>query len=112
CLDTGSDDRPTTQKEYAGWLCERMRIPLPGSSPAFAPGVPRVSLRGRRVRNDKLKRELELTLRYPTYVEGEAAIEAEERGECSPEQTVTAAATPSLAAVTPAAAPATAAPAA
>jgi hypothetical protein len=35
-------------------------------------------VRGRYLKNDKMKRELDLTLLYPTYVEGEAQIEAEE----------------------------------
>jgi nucleoside-diphosphate-sugar epimerase len=75
-----ADDRPTTQLEYATWLCERMGIPLPASRPALAEGRAKVAHRNRRIRNDRLKAELGLTLRYPTFVEGEAAIEAEEAG--------------------------------
>ena len=73
-----ADDKPTLQREYAAWLCERLGVPLPASVASIAPGAPRTLLRGRRLRNDKMKRELLLTLRYPTYVEGEAQIEAEE----------------------------------
>ena len=72
-----ADDEPTTQRDYATWLCERMGIPLPPSRSLYEPGAPRVAHRNRRVRNTKLKTELGLTLRYPTFREGEAAIEAE-----------------------------------
>ena len=73
-----ADDEPTTQLEYATWLCERMGLPLPPFRPTFAPGKARVAHRNRRVRNTRLKADLGLTLRYPSYREGEAAIEAEE----------------------------------
>jgi nucleoside-diphosphate-sugar epimerase len=73
-----ADDEPTTQGEYARWLCERMGLPMPPSRPMFQPGAPRASHRNRRIRNDRLKRALALELRYPSFREGEAAIEAEE----------------------------------
>jgi nucleoside-diphosphate-sugar epimerase len=72
-----ADDLPTTQLEYATWLCDRMGIPLPPSRPMFAPGAPRVPHRNRRIRNTGIKTALGFTLRYPTFREGEAAIEAE-----------------------------------
>lgn len=75
------DDKPTTQLEYAEWLCQRLGIPRPPSIASYAPGMRRQPHRGRRIRNDRLKRELDVTFQYPSYVEGEAAIEAEERGE-------------------------------
>jgi nucleoside-diphosphate-sugar epimerase len=75
-----ADDQPTTQLEYATWLCERMGLPLPPSRPTVEPGKPRVPHRNRRIRNTALKAALELTLKYPTFREGEAAIEAEEGG--------------------------------
>lgn len=73
-----ADDEPTTQGEYARWLCERMGLPMPPSRPMFQPGAPRATHRNRRIRNDRMKRALELELRYPSFREGEAAIEAEE----------------------------------
>jgi nucleoside-diphosphate-sugar epimerase len=73
-----ADDQPTTQLEYATWLCERMGLPLPATRPAFAPGKAKVAHRNRRIRNTRLKADLGLELRYPTFREGEAAIEAEE----------------------------------
>jgi uncharacterized cupin superfamily protein/nucleoside-diphosphate-sugar epimerase len=94
------DDAPSTQKEYAEWLCKRLDLPLPPSVALYPPGMRRTPHRQRRVRNDRLKRELGVTLRYPSYVEGEAAIDAVERGE--PVPAAPAAAAP--AAPTPAAA--------
>ena len=72
-----ADDEPTTQGEYTRWLCERMAIPMPPSRQLLEPGAPQVAHRNRRVRNTLLKRELAIELRYPTYRDGEAAIEAE-----------------------------------
>jgi nucleoside-diphosphate-sugar epimerase len=75
-----ADDEPTTQREYATWLCERLGVALPGSRSMFEPGASRVAHRNRKIKNTKIKRELELTLKYPTFREGEAAIEAELAG--------------------------------
>jgi uncharacterized cupin superfamily protein/nucleoside-diphosphate-sugar epimerase len=88
------DDRPTTQLEYAEWLCKRLGLPLPSSVASYAPGMRRQPHRGRRIKNDKLKRELDFSFQYPTYVEGEAAIEAEERGETPAAPAPAAAAAP------------------
>jgi nucleoside-diphosphate-sugar epimerase len=72
-----ADDEPTTQLDYAKWLCERMKLPLPASRSQFEPGKPRTAHRNRKIRNTKIKEQLGVTLRYPTFREGEAAIEAE-----------------------------------
>jgi nucleoside-diphosphate-sugar epimerase len=72
-----ADDEPTTQGEYARWLCDRMGLPMPPARPRFQPGAARATHRNRRIRNDLVKRELQLELRYPSFREGEAAIEAE-----------------------------------
>jgi len=71
-----ADDEPTTQGEYTRWLCERMAIAMPPSRPMFEPGAPRAH-RNRRIRNARLKQELAIELRYPSFRDGEAAIEAE-----------------------------------
>ena len=72
-----ADDEPTTQRDYATWLCERLGVAMPPSRAMLEPGAPKVAHRNRKIRNAKLKRELELELKYPTFREGEAAIEAE-----------------------------------
>jgi nucleoside-diphosphate-sugar epimerase len=72
------DDEPTTQGEYAKWLSERMGVPMPPYRQMFEPGKARVAHRNRKIRNAKLKRELALELLYPSFREGEVAIEAEQ----------------------------------
>ena len=72
-----ADDEPTTQRDYASWLCERLGLPMPPSRQINEPGAARVAHRNRRIRNTRLKTDLGITLRYPTFREGEAAIEAE-----------------------------------
>jgi nucleoside-diphosphate-sugar epimerase len=73
-----ADDRPTTQKEYAEWLVARLGAATPPSVPSLAPGRPRRPVRNRAVSNARLKRELGYVFRFPTYVEGELAVEAEQ----------------------------------
>lgn len=72
-----ADDEPTTQGEYSKWLADRMGLPMPPSRSMYEPGAPRVAHRNRRIRNARLKAVLGIELTYPTYREGEAAIEAE-----------------------------------
>jgi nucleoside-diphosphate-sugar epimerase len=72
-----ADDRPSTQREYAEWLAARMGVPVPPSVPSMEVGKPRRAVRNRKVSNAKLKRELGYAFRYPSFVEGELAIEAE-----------------------------------
>ncbi|HEY2747006.1 MAG TPA: NAD-dependent epimerase/dehydratase family protein [Polyangia bacterium] len=79
-----ADDRPTTQREYADWLVARLGVPPPPSVPSLAPGAPRRGIRNRKVSNARLMRELDYHFRYPSYVEGEQAIEAEEGGAATP----------------------------
>lgn len=74
-----ADDEPTTQLAYATWLCERMGLPLPPARPILETGSARVPYRNRRIRNARMKQDLGYTLRYPTFREGEEAIEQEER---------------------------------
>jgi nucleoside-diphosphate-sugar epimerase len=79
-----ADDRPTTQYEYAKWLAERIGVAMPASVPSVAAGGSRRGVRNRKVSNAKVKRELEYRFRYPSYVEGEMAIEAEVGGAIAP----------------------------
>jgi nucleoside-diphosphate-sugar epimerase len=71
------DDEPVTQGEYAKWLSERMGVPLPPYRAMLEPGKARPAHRNRRIRNTRLKETLGIALAYPTFREGEAAIEAE-----------------------------------
>jgi len=50
---------------------------MPPSRQIVEPGAPRVAHRNRRIRNALIKRELGIELRYPSFRDGEAAIEAE-----------------------------------
>lgn len=70
-----ADDEPTTQRDYATWLSERMGVPMPPSRLMLEPGKQRVPHRNRKIKNTRLKEALGLTLTYPTFREGEAAIE-------------------------------------
>jgi nucleoside-diphosphate-sugar epimerase len=72
------DDEPTTQGEYAKWLADRLGVPLPPHRQMVEPGKAKVAHRNRKIRNAKLKRELGVELLYPSFRQGEAAIEAEE----------------------------------
>ena len=73
-----ADDEPTTQGAYARWLTERLGLPMPPSRPMIEPGIPRAAHRNRKIRNARMKAELGVTLRYPSFREGEAAIDEEE----------------------------------
>jgi nucleoside-diphosphate-sugar epimerase len=73
-----ADDRPSTQREYVDWLCGRLGLPSPPSVASLAPGAQRRPVRNRRIDNQRLRRELGYAFRYPTYREGELAIEAEQ----------------------------------
>lgn len=72
-----ADDEPTTQRDYATWLCERMNVKMPASRSLYEPGGRQVAHRNRKIRNTRLKETLGLTLTYPTFREGEVAIEEE-----------------------------------
>jgi nucleoside-diphosphate-sugar epimerase len=69
------DDQPVTQGEYAKWLAERLGLAMPPSRQIVEQGRARVAHRNRRIRNTRLKQELQLELKYPTFRDGEAAIE-------------------------------------
>lgn len=73
-----ADDEPTTQAMYAAWLCERLGLPMPPSRSLYEPGGSRVMHRNRKIRNARMKADLGIELQYPTFREGEAAIEAAE----------------------------------
>jgi nucleoside-diphosphate-sugar epimerase len=74
------DDEPTTQGEYATWLANHLGVPVPPNRTRFEAGKARVAHRNRKIRNAKMKRDLELTLQYPSYREGEARLDVLEAG--------------------------------
>jgi nucleoside-diphosphate-sugar epimerase len=89
-----ADDRPSTQKEYSDWLVARLGVAPPPSVPSLAPGARRRGVRNRKVANARLKRELDYAFRYPSYLEGEPAIEAETDAPAPPSVVASAAPLP------------------
>ena len=73
-----ADDRPSRQREYAGWLAAHLHLPPPAS------GAAPTAHRGRRVKNERMKRELGVTLRYGSFVEGEQQIDEAEAAAVAP----------------------------
>jgi tryptophan 2,3-dioxygenase len=104
------DDRPTTQREYADWLVARMGVAPPRSVASLAPAAPRRAVRNRQISNARLKRELEYAFRYPSYVEGEVAIEQETGATAGGGEADTKAAAPNTTTTTTATAAASSAP--
>lgn len=72
-----SDDRPCLQHEYAEWLSKHLGVRMPTSVPTLAPSMPRRRVRNRGVSNAKIKKDLDYTFLYPSYREGELAIDRE-----------------------------------
>ena len=80
-----TDDEPTPQDVPIAFAAELLGVAPPPQIP-FADAAKSMSsmalsfyAESKRVRNDKLKRELGLRLRYPTYVEGLRALAARDR---------------------------------
>lgn len=78
-----ADDLPVSTGEVVAFACELLGLPVPPSIP-WEVAVPTMSdmarsfySESRRVRNERIKRELGVVLRYPTYREGLRAIAAE-----------------------------------
>ena len=74
------DDHPCPQGEYGRWLATHLRLPEPQLADSHQSSGPRQAIRGRRLRNTRLKQDLNLQLQYPTYREGELQIDAIEAG--------------------------------
>ncbi|HQS19217.1 SDR family oxidoreductase [Reyranella sp.] len=79
-----ADDLPASNADVIAYACELLGRPVPPVVPweAAAPAMSAMARsfysESRRVKNDKLKRELGVRLRYPTYREGLKAIAAAE----------------------------------
>ena len=75
-----ADDLPAANADVIAYACELLGRPVPpaipweDAAPAMTPMARSFYAESRRVRNDKLKRELGVVLRYPTYREGLKAI--------------------------------------
>jgi nucleoside-diphosphate-sugar epimerase len=74
------DDHPCPQGEYGRWLASHLGLPEPQLADSHQSSGPRQAIRGRRLRNTRLKQDLNLQLQYPTYREGELQIDAIEAG--------------------------------
>jgi nucleoside-diphosphate-sugar epimerase len=75
-----ADDLPAPTAEVVAYACELLALPAPPLIP-WAEVAPTLSAMARsfyaetrRVKNDRIKQELGVTLRYPTYREGLRAI--------------------------------------
>lgn len=77
-----ADDLPAPTAEVVAFACELLGLPVPRALPwdEVAPTMSAMArsfyAENRRVRNDRIKRELGIALRYPTYREGLRAIAA------------------------------------
>ena len=75
-----ADDLPAPSGDVVAFACELLgvaappAIPWDEAEPTLSPMARSFYAESRRVRNERLKRELGVTLRYPTYREGLRAI--------------------------------------
>lgn len=80
-----ADDEPAPQAEVVAHAAALLGVPPPPLQNLDAAGLSPMArsfyAENRRVRNDRIKRELGVTLRYPTYREGLAAILAGRSGQ-------------------------------
>ncbi|CAN5239409.1 SDR family oxidoreductase [soil metagenome] len=76
------DDLPASNSDVIAYACELLGLPVPPAipwdevAPTMSPMARSFYEENRRVKNDRLKRELGVALRYPTYREGLRAIAA------------------------------------
>lgn len=76
------DDLPVSTGEVVAFACELLGRPVPPSipwdeiAPTMSPMARSFYAESRRVRNERMKRDLGVVLRYPTYREGLRAIAA------------------------------------
>jgi nucleoside-diphosphate-sugar epimerase len=80
-----ADDLPAATAEVVAFACELLGKPVPPTvpwdevAPTMSPMARSFYAENRRVKNDKIKNELGVVLRYPTYKEGLRAIALGER---------------------------------
>ncbi len=82
CVYNVTDDLPASSSDLVAYACSLLGKPVPPAiswaeaEPAMSAMARSFYSENRRVRNDRIKRELGVTLRYPTYREGLRAIAA------------------------------------
>lgn len=75
-----ADDLPAPSGDVIAYACELLALPVPPlipwdqAAPAMSAMARSFYAENRRVRNDRIKQELGVSLRYPTYREGLRAI--------------------------------------
>ena len=75
-----ADDLPAPNADVVAHACELLGCPVPPAisweqaAPSMTPMARSFYSESRRVRNDRMKRELGVALRYPTYRDGLASI--------------------------------------
>ena len=74
------DDHPCPQGEYGRWLASHLDLPEPPHADSHQSRSAGNAIRGRRLTNARLKKDLGLTLLYPTYKEGEKYLDDCEKG--------------------------------
>ena len=81
-VDNLADDLPEVPEVVVAYAAELLGLPLPPEVPFEAadlgPMAKSFYAESKRVRNDRIKNELGVTLRHPTYREGLAALLAAE----------------------------------
>jgi nucleoside-diphosphate-sugar epimerase len=65
-----ADDEPVTERDFLRWLAKNLGRELPPSVPESELHSRKRGVTNKRVSNAKLRTELGLTLKYPTYREG------------------------------------------
>ena len=72
------DDDPAPPEDVIGYAATLLNLPLPPAVPfdqaQMSPMARSFYSENKRVRNDRIKRDLGITLKYPTYREGLAAL--------------------------------------
>lgn len=68
------DDEPVLQIDYVRWLCEQLKLPMvkfdPDAERKFKGGMRKGFQANRRIRNEKLKSQLGVRLKFPNYRDG------------------------------------------